>query len=235
MKALAFAVTLSLTLAIAVVAQDSKPSPKSNGASRQPAEAAANIDVAAIQKKIDEYTAAIKNDPQNDKYFGARGQNYQRLGKLDLATDDLDRAIAINPNKQAYYQVRALIFSTQGRYRESFADYSKAISCGPVTHNLYLKQGQTALLSRDYETAYVAAKEALSRKADDQETLVLLGSAEQGKGMYQESVKHLNRAIELNPTDSGAISIRGDSYIKLGQTELAIRDKSRAKQLGFRH
>lgn len=235
MKALALAVTLSLTFAIGAIAQDSKPSPKSNGASRQPAEAAANIDVAAIQKKIDEYTAAIKNDPKNDKYYGARGQNYQRLGKLDLAVEDLSRAIELNPGRQDYFKVRALVFSNQKRYRDAFSDYSKAITCGPATHYLYLKQGQTAILSGDSEAAYSAAKNAFRLKPEDEETLVLLGSAEQDKKLFHDSLKHLSKAIELNPVDAGAFSIRGDTYSKLGQLELARKDKVRARQLDSRY
>ena len=69
MKALALAAALSLTFTLAANAQDLKQSLKTNGVTRQGAEAAANIDVAAIQKKIDEFTEAIKNDPKNDKSF----------------------------------------------------------------------------------------------------------------------------------------------------------------------
>jgi tetratricopeptide (TPR) repeat protein len=235
MKALALAVTLSLTLAIAAIAQDSKPSPKSNGASRQPAEAAANIDVAAIQKKIDEFSEAIKREPKNDLFYAARGQGYQRLKKFDLALADLNRAIELNSSKQGYFHVRGHIYVDLKRYREAFTDYSKAIACGAPTHNLYLKQGQAAILVGDSDSAYIAAKNAQKFKDDDLETLVLLGSAEQRKGLYQDSLKHLNRAIEINPADGGAFSIRGDTYVKLGQTELAKQDKARAKQLGYRY
>jgi tetratricopeptide (TPR) repeat protein len=233
MKALALAVTLSLTLAIAAIAQDSKPSPKSNGASRQPAEAAANIDVAAIQKKIDEYTAAIKNDPKNDKNYGIRGQNFQRLGKLDLALSDFNRAIELNPKRQAYFVVRGNLYAHQKRFRETYADYTKAIECGPVSQLLLVKQGDAALQLGEYDKAFDSAKNAQKLKEDDAETLVLLGSVELMKGMTRESVKHLTRAIELNPSDGGAFSIRADAYAKLGQADLAKQDKAKARKLGF--
>ncbi len=233
MKALAFAAAVSLTISCVAFAQDSKPTIKPNGASKQPAEAAANIDVAAIQKKIDDYTAAIKSDSSNDKNYGIRGQNYQRLGKFDLAISDLNRAIELNPKRQAYFVVRANAFATQKRYRESLADYSKALECGPVTQILLVKQGQAALQLGRVDTALAAATSACKLNQNDFEMLVLLGSAELMNGMFQDSVEHLTRAIEINPSNGGAFSIRADAYAKLGHNDLAKSDKTRAKQLGF--
>lgn len=234
MKALALAAAVSLTFSLAAFAQDSKPSLKPNGA-KQPTEAAANIDVAAIQKKIDDYTAAIKSDPKNDRFYIARGQSYQRIGKLNLAEADMNNAILLNSKNRDYYHVRAHLFGTQRRYRESFADYTKAIACGPATHNLFLKQGQAAFLLGDYEAAYLAAKSAQKLNEDDTETLVLLGSAEQRKGLLQDSLKHLNRAIELSPKDGSILDIRAETYSKLGKGDLANQDKSKAKELASQH
>ncbi|MBK9282212.1 MAG: hypothetical protein IPM93_28995 [Candidatus Obscuribacter sp.] len=231
MKAFAFAAALSLTFSFATLAQDSKPTVKPNGASRQPAEAAANIDVAAIQKKIDEFTEAIKREPNRDVFYMARGQTYQRLGKLSLAEADMNRAILLSPTNRDYFHVRAHLFAAQSRYREAFADYSKAISCGPATHNLFLRQGQAAFLFGDFESAYIAAKNAQKLNENDVETLVLLGSAEQKKGFLEDSLNHLNRAIELNPRDGSTLNIRADTYSKLGKSQLAKQDKARAKEL----
>ncbi|MBL8085089.1 MAG: hypothetical protein JNN26_20875 [Candidatus Obscuribacter sp.] len=233
MKALALAVTLSLTFAITAIAQDSKPTPKSNGGWRRPAEAAANIDVTWIQKKIDELTYAIKREPKNDALYGARGQGYKRLGKLDFAAEDLTQAISLNPKRQAYFHIRGNVYGLQKRHREAYLDYTKALECGPKSHSLYLSQGQAAILAGDYKSALTAARTAQQIKPDDLETLVLLGSAEQMSGMLQESLRHLTRAIEVNPKDGGAFSIRSTTYEKLGQSELAKQDKAQAKRLGF--
>jgi tetratricopeptide (TPR) repeat protein len=231
MKALALAAAVSLTFSLAAFAQDSKTSLKPNGAAKQPVEAAANIDVAAIQKKIDDYTAAIKNDPKNDRFYIARGQSYERMGKLSLAEADMNNAILLNPKNRDYFHVRAHLLGVQRRYRESFADYSKAIACGPATSNLFLKQGQAAFLMGDFESAYVAARNAQKMNEDDTETLVLLGSAEQRKGLLQDSLKHLTKAVELSPKDGSILSIRAETYSKLGKGDLAMQDKSKAKEL----
>lgn len=231
MKALALAAAVSLTFSLAAFAQDSKPSLKPNGAAKQPAEAAANIDVAAIQKKIDDYTAAIKNDPKNDKYYGARGQNYWRLGKFTSAIDDLSRAIALNPARQAYYEVRGDAYGKSKRHREAFQDYSKALLCGPPTHYLYLQKAYAAVNLDDYTAAETAAKLALELKPNDVDTLALYGGIERGLGKFQESLKVLNSAISLRPTEANLFELRSATYLRMGQKEFSQKDLETARKL----
>lgn len=231
MKALALAAAVSLTFSLAAFAQDSKPSLKPNGAAKQPSEAAANIDVAAIQKKIDDYTAAIKNDPKNDKYYGARGQNYLRLGKPETAINDLNTAVSLRPDRQAYFEVRGDAFAKLKRTKQALADYDKALALGPPSHYLYLQKAYAAILLNDYESAEKAAKAALSLKQNDVDTLALIGGIERGLGKFQESLKLLNAAIALRPGDPSLFEYRAATYAKLGNQDLAAKDFEQAKRL----
>lgn len=233
MKALAFATAVSLTFSMAVSAQDLKASSKSSNLSKQPTEAAANVDVAAIQKKIDQFTEALKRDPSNDALYGARGDGYQRIGKLDLAVSDISRAIELNPKRQAYYELRAFMYGRQKRYHDSYVDYSKAIECGPQTHYLVLKQGQAAALAEDFKTALKSARIADRLKKDDVKTLTLLGTAEQKLGLLTDSLKHLTKAIDLDSSAGGVMLIRADTYNLMGKKDLAKKDEENARKLGF--
>lgn len=233
MKALALAAAVSLAFSFAAFAQDSKPSLKPNGVAKQPAEASANIDVAAIQKKIDEFSEAIRREPKNDKFYGARGQGYKRIGKFENALADLGVAISINPNRFAYYEVRGNTYLELKRYKEAYQDFSRAVASAPPTYSLYLKQAQSATMLGDCRNALSAAQNALKVKEDDPEALVLLGGAEQSVGMLNESLRHLSRAIEQKPNDGGAYSMRAETYKLLGKNGLASRDKESARHLGF--
>ena len=234
MKALALVTALSLTFMLAANAQDSKPSLKSNGVTKQGAEAAATIDVSAIQKKIDEYTEAIKNDPKNDKYYGARGQNYWRIGKFDQAVDDLNHAITLNPNAAAYFEVRGDAFGKMHRNREAFADYSKAISAGRRSHYLFVQKGYSAVLLQDYRSAEEAARTALDLKPTDIDTLALIGGVEKKLGKYHEALKFLNKAILLSPLDPSLLNLRAETYYEMGQKELGDKDLKLSKTLEAR-
>ncbi len=177
---------------------------------------------------------AFRKDPKHDAMYGARGQGYKRIGDYEKALADLTTAISLNPNRQAYFEIRGNTYGELKRYKEACADYTKALNCGTPTYGLYLRQGQTALLLHDYKAANQSAQSALRLKDDDFEALVLLAGAEQNLGMLSESLKHLSKAIELNPKDGGAFSMRAETYRALGKNDLALQDKLKASQLGFK-
>ncbi len=231
MKALALVAALSLTFTLAAKAQDSKQSLKSNGGTRQGAEAAANIDVGAIQKKIDEYTEAIKNDPKNDKYYGARGQNYIRVGKLDRAIADLTMATSLNPGRQAYFEVRGDAFAKLKRNREAFDDYGRALGLGAPSHYLYRQRACVAVLLDNYKEAETAAKAALELKPGDSHMLGLMGGVERELGKLQQSLKFYSDAIAVDPSNAYLLRQRATTYSQLGKKELANNDLAMSKKL----
>lgn len=232
MKALAFAAALSLTFSFAAFAQDSKPTVKPNGASKQPAEAAANIDVAAIQKKIDEFTEAIKREPRNEKLFGARGQCFVKVGKFDKAISDLTVAVTANPNHQGYLAVRGDAYAKSKRYKEAFEDYGRALKVGPSSHYLLLHQASCAVLLNDYKAAEAPGKAALELKPNDVPTLTLLGSVERESGHLQKSLEFFNQAISISPNDANLLRLRAETLRLLGKKDLAEKDLNFSKRLG---
>ncbi|MDX1989001.1 MAG: tetratricopeptide repeat protein [Candidatus Obscuribacter sp.] len=231
MKALALAVTLSLTFAIAAIAQDSKPTPKSNGVSRQLSDAAPNIDLTAIQKKIDELTYAIQREPKNDALYGARGQCYVKVGEFDKAISDLTVAVTANQNHQGYLAVRGDAYAKSKRYKEAFEDYGRALKVGPSSHYLLLHQASCAVLLNDYKAAEAPGKAALELKPNDVPTLTLLGSVERETGHLQKSLEFFNQAISISPNDANLLRLRAETFRLLGRKDLAEKDFNLLKKL----
>lgn len=231
MKALALAVTLSLTFAIAAIAQDSKPIPKSNGVSRQLSDAAPNIDLTAIQKKIDELTYAIEREPKNDALYGARGQCYVKVGEFDKAISDLTVAVTANQNHQGYLAVRGDAYAKSKRYKEAFEDYGRALKVGPSSHYLLLHQASCAVLLNDYKAAEAPGKAALELKPNDVPTLTLLGSVERETGHLQKSLEFFNQAISISPNDANLLRLRAETFRLLGRKDLAEKDFNLLKKL----
>jgi superkiller protein 3 len=229
MKALALATAVSVVLACAVGAQDSG---KTNGARRgMEAAVTPSVDVAAIQKKIENFSEGVKNEPKNDKWYGARGQSYWRIGKYDLALKDMNQAIALNSTKSAYFAVRGDVFSKLNRNREAYDDYGKAIAIGPPTHYLFLQRGYTAVCFKDYKAAEESAKSALALSPNDADTLALIGGIDGKLGKLQESLKYLDKAISIHSTDPSLYTLRAETHRGLGHIELAKKDLEAAKRV----
>lgn len=222
MKALALATALSVVFACAVCAQDSG---KTNGARRgMEAAATPSVDVAAIQKKIEAYTEAIKNDPKNDKYYAARGQNYRHLLKWDQAIADMSKAIELNRSNPLYLEERGCYLVLNNRHKEACKDFEIAVLQKKPRLRLLKAYAETLYHLDDYKNSIKYAREALDTKPDDADSLALLGSSEHMLGMEQDALKHLSRSLELEPNSTSALQARALTYKTLGKHDLAKSD-----------
>lgn len=232
MKTLALATAISMILLLPAFAQDSK---QSTGIRKQGTEAAATgVDATKLQSQIDLFTAALQKEPNNESFLAGRAQNYLKLRKFEEAIRDLNKLIANNPKRQAFYEARANGYLGQKSYRKALGDFSEALRVGPPTSALFLKQAQTATLSQDYSLGSKAAKASLALKPDEAEALAVLGSCEQKLGLFQDSLTHLSKAVDLGAGDAQLLLIRADTLRSLGKKDLAQKDVERAHQMGDR-
>ena len=102
------------------------------------------------QEAIDDYTSAIKINPDDADAYVNRGAAYHNLGKHQEAIDDFNTAIKINPNYAKAYYNRGMVCKKLGRYQEAIADYTTAIKINPDDADAYVNRGiSKAYLSID--------------------------------------------------------------------------------------
>ena len=90
-------------------------------------------------RALADYTAAIEIDGKMDVAYGNRCLTRVLLGReLAKASDDCDKAIALNPNGQNLYNVRGFVDLKLGRNDQALADYNTALKLDPNSpHALY--------------------------------------------------------------------------------------------------
>ena len=66
---------------------------------------------------------------------------FGRKGKLDDAIQDLDKAIALNPNSYQAYTNRGIARKEKGDIDGAIADYDKAIALNPNAAYAYNNRG----------------------------------------------------------------------------------------------
>jgi len=59
--------------------------------------------------------------------FGNRGSAYQFLGEHQLAINDFDKAIQLDPDFGNAYSNRGAAFASQGQHQRAIENYDKAI------------------------------------------------------------------------------------------------------------
>ncbi|WOB67345.1 trypsin-like peptidase domain-containing protein [Microcystis aeruginosa] len=107
-------------------------------------------------ERYDEGLAAINqaiNLAPRAWLYLTRAMYYQSQKKYDLALDDHNKAIELNPNYAMAYSVRALHYSSQQKYDLALDDYNKAIEINPNYAEAYVNRGVLYFEQKKYELA----------------------------------------------------------------------------------
>jgi len=147
------------------------------------------------------YSKAIELDPDDPRYYLARGYAYGRKGwdsvlkkdhsvaaeQYDNAISDYNKAIKLNPVNPTFYGMRAtFVYTEKEQYKEAISDYTKAIELKPEDAFYYKLRGHIY--------AYIVYK-------------------------YDKAISDYSKVIELEPEDTSSYANRGALYKMLGDVK----------------
>jgi Flp pilus assembly protein TadD len=178
----------------------------------------------------------------NEKHFKAtghwmRGYEYLNNGQYQLAIDELDIGIQLEPDFIGLYSNRGVAYARLGRYERAIKDYDESIRRHPnvvkTFHNRgvsFYSLGQYQRAIQDFDKALEpgAWTATLSEKTD---VFLSRGNSYYKLGQYQNAVHDYNKAVELAPDDARAYSNRGNIYKELGRFSDADADQATACSL----
>lgn len=182
-------------------------------------------------KAIEDYSQALKVNPN---YLGAylnRGSAYADLGNYSKAMADFNQALRINPNSAEAYYSRGVTRNEMGDVQGAIADYTQALRLNPNYTYAYVNRGSTRSRLRDYTGAIADCNQALGLDPHDAEVYVNRGEAYRKMGYYQAAIADYNQALGLNPNLALAYNNRGIARSNLEDYSGAIADYNKALQL----
>src|SRR5271165_4018575 len=111
-------------------------------------------------KAINDYTEAIRLDPNDAKAYHNRGRAYHYTKHYDKALSDYTEAIRLDPNDGANYYDRGLAYYDNKDYDKAISDFTEAIRLDPnyakAYHNRglsYSRLGKNAQAQADFDKA----------------------------------------------------------------------------------
>lgn len=94
-----------------------------------------------LQRAIEDYSEAIRINPDYAHAYGNRGRAYGRTGRYDNAIADFDRAIQLDPNYVDAYSNRGFAYYYKGLYDRAIQDENQAIRLAPNDAVSYFVRG----------------------------------------------------------------------------------------------
>jgi tetratricopeptide (TPR) repeat protein len=84
-----------------------------------------------FQDAINDYSEAIKINPQDARIYEQRAAVEMKLNDTDKALADYSEAIKLKPNEVRYYLYRSYIYELKGDIKNSMADTEKVLKLDP--------------------------------------------------------------------------------------------------------
>ena len=180
-------------------------------------------------RAISEYTSAIELDAERAEAYINRGAAYQSMGELDLALEDFDRAVSIEPSTEAYNN-RGNVFFARGDHAEAAEEYGRALELYPDNVGARIYRGHSFRELALYGRAIREYGEALAVDPGNAEAITGTGDVHSIRGDHDEAIRHYDEVVRIKPHSPYAYLSRGVSHFARGDVDRAEDDFRRAGQ-----
>lgn len=195
---------------------------------------------------LDSLNKALLLDPQNADALHWRATCFQRLGKLEAANLDFNKAIqSVTNNPKKYddaYRVLGGIYRDWGKYDRSIHYFELALKelqnrktpPKDLLAFIYTDRGWTYFLDEQFEKAI----DDFSQSIRIDSTYAQINYCNRGEAYYklarfEFAMSDLNKAISMDKKDGSAFYYRGKTKQKIGDSKGAALDLSEAAKLGY--
>lgn len=213
------------------VKSDQYTNPKDNVTESVRGEIAKNISLIYIQQeKTDEALVAIeeakKENPDDIAIIQAEADLHYRLGNIEKYSDLMKKAVKQDPNNANLHYNLGVSAEQLGDIKTAQKYYKQAIELDPEMENAYINMATTTLSK---EREIVEEMNSLGTSKADNKKYQKLN--EEKKQYYSDALPFLEKAIEINPQNVGAMKTMMNIYYQLGKDEKAKEIKSRIDEI----
>lgn len=188
------------------------------------------------QKAIKDFGTAIELDPQFAQAYSNRGLAYQRLGRYQPAIEDFDKAIGLEPQNVKAYVRRGHTYAAKGEYEKAISDYEQVLKIDPDNVQACSNLGCLYIDKEiDLEQGLRLIKKALSITPENPAIVAGLGRAYYRKGMFDEALEELERAIKLGGDDAQLHEHLAKVYEKKERYEEAVKAWKKVQEIAPQH
>jgi type IV pilus assembly protein PilF len=148
---------------------------------------------------------------------------YLGRGQADTALGEVDRAIAAKPDMPEAYNLRGLIYASQGDLRLAEQSFQRALQLAPNSGDVMHNYGWFLCQQQRWPDAEAQFTAALStpQYRDTVRTLLAQGVCQARAGRWAEAERTLSRSYELDPSNPVTAYNLSEVLMRRGELERA--------------
>ena len=176
-------------------------------------------DLPQAQKHLKKLCKMVPNDFQAWYFLGSiKGQ----LGQFNDAIKALHKALRIEPSSTEALSILGLAFFSAGRHEEAITTYKKLLTFEPNNTDALGNLGAAYLVLEQYQQAIPLLQESLKLESSAV-THANLGKAFHHIRSHDDAQKHLNAALDMEPSSLDALMILGEVSHEQGYYKEALK------------
>jgi tetratricopeptide (TPR) repeat protein len=151
-------------------------------------------------------------------------------GQTQLASQYIQNALDRDPNSAEVQGALGEVYEAQGKIKEAMEAYQRAIDLAPDDWRWPVSLGVAAFNEGKISESIPLLKQGVENAPDNWVVYYDLGIARSQFGQIEEALKDVNRAIQIEPTDS-AYSLLGSLLLYQGRYDESIAAHKKAINL----
>ncbi len=183
---------------------------------------------------IRDYNRVIRNSPNFTQAYIARAQVKFNLNDLDAAIQDAQKAIELKPNAEDAHFTLGEIYLAQQKFSDALPEFNKTLEISPANSEAFRGKIFSLYYSGKEKEASELVESAISKDPKTSINYYIKGVIANNKGKYARALESFDKALLLNPggNEFNIYLNRGISYLELEEAEAALKDISKAIELG---
>ncbi|MFP3042602.1 tetratricopeptide repeat protein [Treponema primitia] len=179
---------------------------------------------------IENFTQALRLDPNFFPAYVQRGQSYSRSGDYEKALADFNTALRLTPDSFEAYYFRGMAYYRKNDYDRAIADFTQSIRLNPNNAGTYYTRSVMYNLKGEMEKGIEDLTQAIRIKPDIIyyfERALVYGKIKE----HDKAIADYTRVIGLDPNSVDAYNERGLEFRDKGEYKSALEDFNYAIRL----
>ena len=175
---------------------------------------------------------ALELDPSLAKVHHNLGAFYYNQSELNLALQEYDLAVQIDPMRSASWKSRAEVLHALGRPEDCIQSTTQAIDTDEQNWSAYALRGSCHVETGNYNQASADIHVAVKNDPNNIEMLSQACAIMTHTGSNDQAIEYCTKSIALEPDKYESIINRGVAYFNKENYQLALNDFSTALEFG---